>query len=120
MRVEFNYPRDPKITPPRRFMDRFLHHRPVTAGTMQNLRILLLLFLFYLPAKSNAQRGARGTIEDFPPTTKYFNQTIDHFSYYTGDSDQSLTFQQKYLIYDKFWKKKYWSNIVLFWQRGRY
>eukprot|EP00944_MAST-04C_sp_MAST-4C-sp1_P015765 g15765.t1 len=80
--------------------------------------MLLLLFLCCLLEKSNAQRGAQGTIKDFPPTTSYFNQTIDHFSYYTGDSGQSLTFQQKYLIYDKFWKKSTGPILFYFGNEG--
>ena len=50
-------------------------------------------------ASTTIPRGAKGTIKEFPPTTKYFNQTIDHFSYYSGNTnnDKSLTFQQKYL-----------------------
>ena len=71
-------------------------------------------------ASTTIPRGAKGTIKEFPPTTKYFNQTIDHFSYYSGNTnnDKSLTFQQKYLYYDKWWKKNTGPILFYFGNEG--
>jgi dipeptidyl-peptidase II len=86
--------------------------------------LILIISILYCMVTNGASttipRGAKGTIKEFPPTTKYFNQTIDHFSYYSGNTnnDKSLTFQQKYLYYDKWWKKNTGPILFYFGNEG--
>ena len=52
---------------------------------------------------------------------RFFNQTIDHFSFV---APQGETFMQRYFVYDKHWLtplqtgKNWWSHFLLYRQRG--
>ena len=66
---------------------------------MKVCHLLLLCLCTCFVAQGNAQNGADGALEFFPPTRVGFvDQIIDHFTY-----DSTGTFRQKYLVYDKFW-----------------
>ena len=93
---------------------------------IHNVFIYVISFtLFFtvppVEVKATIPRGAQGTIDKFPPTTKYFEQVIDHFSYYTGRSSynsEPLTFKQKYLVYDKFWNRNTGPILFYFGNEG--
>ncbi|KAM4682289.1 lysosomal Pro-X carboxypeptidase isoform 1-T1 [Amazona ochrocephala] len=65
------------------------------------LRFFLLLLLLGAPAALPAPRHRRGAA---PPTgtylTRYLRQQVDHFGF-----DEDLTFQQRYLIADQYWRR---------------
>jgi dipeptidyl-peptidase II len=64
--------------------------------------LLLLCLCISFAAQGNAQNGADGALEFFPPTRVGFvDQIIDHFTY-----DSTDTFRQKYMVYDKFWSPR--------------
>ena len=62
--------------------------------------LILLFALSVSCVTSVSPRGSSGAYSFYPPTgVYYFQQVVDHFTY-----DSTLTFPQKYLVYDKFHK----------------
>ncbi|XP_014813850.1 PREDICTED: lysosomal Pro-X carboxypeptidase [Calidris pugnax] len=64
------------------------------------LRLLLLLLLGAAGALPAPRRRRAAAPPPAPYLTRYLRQQIDHFGF-----DENLTFQQRYLVADQYWKK---------------
>ncbi|GAB5371193.1 hypothetical protein AAMO2058_001558200 [Amorphochlora amoebiformis] len=55
-----------------------------------------------------------GGLKAFPPKTKYFSATLDHFRFSGPNAPGNGSFEQKYLVYDEFWSPKGSGPILIY------